>query len=161
MGLGMNLESRKADPLDVLRAVNDIDSALFGLSIDIFKVRLLIMADLSYELTSLGFDADHANICFDFRQVENLVFSASKANLGPAYLEDGDLALMDLFSFDSIEIKKAGETGITDRLNVYGERREVHEVRISFRLGGIIQFEFADLEYTTFDPLDLDKRCSR
>jgi hypothetical protein len=38
--MSMSLELRNANALKLLNSINNIDSALFGLSIDLFKIRL-------------------------------------------------------------------------------------------------------------------------
>lgn len=138
----MNMEACNARPLEVLDSINYIDSALFGLGIDIFKIRLLIAAVLSSGLRKFGFEDDHAYLCFDFRLPESLNLNIKKGVFCPPYLEDGELAACNLldFDFERIETKKVGSTGQTERINEYGERHDIHEMRMTFSGGGMLQF---------------------
>ena len=152
------MEIHQANPLDILRSISYIDSALFGISIDIFKVRLLITVCQSENLKELGFADDHGYLCADFRQIRNLDFTISKSTFAPPFLEDGDLAATDLvdFNFDSIEIKKVGATGETDRLGEYREMRDIHEVRLT-SVEATLQFQFVAVTLSIFEPLDFHK----
>jgi hypothetical protein len=155
----MDFEPGNAKPLDVLSSINYSDSALFGLSIDIFKVRLLITAIQSSQLERFGFEEDHAYLCCDFRKIENLKLDIRKPVFAPPYLEDGDLAAVDLadFDFECVDLRKVGATGLTDRYGGHGEMRDIHEIRLTFIGGGALQFQFASLEISVFDPIDFDR----
>jgi hypothetical protein len=157
----MSIELRNANALEVLNSINYIDSTLFGFSIDIFKIRLFISAQESSRLIEFGFDEGYAHLCLEFRLVENLKIDINKSVFTPPYLEDGDLAAAHLldFDFELLDLKKVGSTGQTDRMGEYGEMRDIHEVRFTFRHAAM-QFQFIDLEISTFEPLDLDKRYS-
>lgn len=155
----MSIELRNANPFELLNSINYIDSALFGLSIDLFKIRLFCTFRQSLGLLKLGFEEGGADLCLEFRIIENLKVDMNKSVFGPPYLEDGDLAAGDLFDFDfeTLDLKKVGSSGHTDRLGEYTELRDIHEVRFTFR-NATLQFQFGNLEISTFDPLDLDKR---
>ncbi|HEX8514281.1 MAG TPA: hypothetical protein VF688_14380 [Allosphingosinicella sp.] len=155
----MSIELRNANPFELLDSINYIDSALFGLSIDLFKIRLFCTFRQSLGLLKLGFEEGGADLCLEFRLIENLKLNMNKSVFGPPYLEDGDLAAGDLFDFDFevLNLKKVGSTGLTDRLGEYTELRDIHEVHFSFR-NASMQFQFVTLEISTFDPLDLDSR---
>lgn len=155
----MNIKLHEGDPIEVLSSINYIDSALFGLSIDLFKIRLFIDAQESSRLMSYGFDEGYAHLCFEFRLIENLKVDLNRSLFAPPYLEDGDLSAADLFDFDFeiLDIKKVGKTGRANRYDEYSEFRDIYEVRFTFR-NGLLQFQFVNLEVFTFDPLDLDKK---
>lgn len=149
------MELHQAPPLDVLRSINYIDSALFGVHLDIFKVRLLISVRQSDALKHLGFADGGGNLCADFRQIRNLDFRICKSTFPPPFLEDGELAATDIldFNFDSIEIEKVGSTGETDRLGEYREMRDIHEVRFT-SIEATLLFQFVTVTLSIFDPLD-------
>jgi hypothetical protein len=157
----MGIELRHANPLEVLDSINYIDSALFGFSIDIFKIRLFLTVRQSSELMKFGFEQDYAYLCFEFRVIRNLRVNMDKAMFAPPYLDDGDLSAVDLFDFDFeiLDIKKAGQTGHTDRLGEYKELHDIYEIKLTFR-DAMLQFQFVNLEIREFDPLDLDKTNS-
>ena len=152
------MELHQAPPLDVLRSINYIDSALFGIHIDIFKVRLLISVCQSEALEDLGFEDGNGDLCADFHQIRNLDFRISKSTFCPPFLEDGELAATDIldFNFDSIEIRKVGSTGQTDRLGEYGEMRDIHVVRFT-SVQAALQFQFVAVTLSVFEPLDFHK----
>lgn len=154
----MSIELRNADSLELLKSLNYIDSALFGLSIDIFKIRLFVTAQQSAGLLKLGFEDGYADLCLEFRIVRNLTINLNKAVFAPPYLDDGDLSAVNLLKFDfaRLELNKIGLTGDTARSGQY-ESRDIHEISFVFTTG-TLQFQFADLEISIFDPLDLDKR---
>lgn len=155
----MSNELRNADPIKLLRSINYIDSALFGLSIDLFKIRLFCTFRQSLGLLQLGFEEGGADVCLEFRLVENLKLEINKSVFAPPYLDDGDLSAANLLDFDfgPLDLKKVGSTGRTARPGEYGERRDIHEVRFTFRYA-MLQFQFIELEISTFEPLDLDSR---
>lgn len=155
----MSIELRNADPLELLKSLNYIDSALFGLSIDIFKIRLFVTAQQSMGLLKLGFEDGYADLCLEFRIIRNLSLNMNKGVYAPPYLDDGDLSAVNLLDFDleRIELKKVGSTGDTERSGQYSELRDIHEVHFAFT-SGTLQFQFVNLEISTFEPLDLDKR---
>lgn len=155
----MSLELRDTNALELLDSINYIDSALFGLSIDIFKIRLFCTFRDSLGLLNLGFENGGAHLCLEFRLIENLKIDMSKSIFAPPYLEDGDLAAADLFDFDfgTLDLKKVGSTGLTNRLGEYTKPRDIHEVRFTFR-NATVQFQFISLEISTFEPLELDNR---
>lgn len=152
---GSSEETERA--LRVLQAINFLDSELFGFSVDIFKVRILISAGLS-EIGEFGYDPTFESLCFDFRRVEDLRIDYRKGWIAPPYLEDGELAAIDLdnFQFQSIELKKSGTTCDTERQNVSGPFRDRYDVAFAFR-GGVIAFKFADLRVSTFGAEALDE----
>lgn len=153
------MELHQAPPLDVLRSINYIDSALFGVHIDIFKVRLLISVRQSEAMKRLGFEDGNGNLCADFRQMRNLDFRVRKSTFCPPFLEDGELAATDIldFNFDSIAIKKVGSTGETDRLGEYLEMRDIHEIRFT-SVEAKLQFQFVTVTLSIFEPLDFHKK---
>lgn len=155
----MSIELRNADPLKLLGSINYIDSALFGLSIDIFKIRLFVTAQQSAGLSRLGFEDGYADLCLEFRIIRNLMININKTAFAPPYLDDGDLSAVNLLKFDfaRLELKKVGSTGDSDRSGQYNRSRDVHEVSLAFT-NGTLKFQFADLQISTFDPLDLDNR---
>lgn len=157
----MSNELRNANPLELLKSINYIDSALFGLSIDIFKIRLFVTAQQSSGILNLGFEEGYADLCLEFRIIRNLTINMNKAVFAPPYLDDGDLSAVNLldFDFERLELKKVGSTGDTDQSGQYNELRDIHELRLTFR-NATMQFQFVDLEISTFEPLDLDKRYS-
>jgi hypothetical protein len=152
----MSIELRNANPLELLNSINYIDSALFGLSIDIFKIRLFMTAQQSAGLLKLGFEDGYADLCLEFRIIRNLTINLNKGMFAPPYLDDGDLSAVNLlhFDFSRLELKKIGYTGDTNRSGEY-KRRDLHEIRFVFTTG-TLQFQFADLEISTFEPSDLD-----
>jgi hypothetical protein len=152
---------READPVELLRSINYVDSALFGISIDIFKLRLFVTAQQSLGLARLGFDEGAAFLCMEFRSISNLKMDIDKSVFGPPYLDDGNLSALDLlnFDFDDLDLRKVGATGLTDRSGEYREMRDVYEVRFTFR-NAALRFRFADLEITTFEPETLDIKHS-
>ena len=141
-----------------LRSINAIDSALFGFCIDIFKVRIFISAGLSSGLESLGFDGNHEDLCFDFRQVSELNVDFGTGELGPPYLEDGSLAAMDLADLvgEAIPLSEEGATRRTNRINRYREMRTVYQVVFPTRRGEI-RFKFVDADVNKFAPDELDE----
>lgn len=146
-----------ASAVRILKSINFIDSDLFGLTVDLFKVRLLINTEVSPEIKSSGFDPGFDLLGFDFRLVENLKFSFHMAYLGPAYLEDGDLSAGGIaaFNFEPLDMRRAGSTCRTDRINVYRDMVDVYEVDMLLNYGSI-KFQFADLSVATYKPEDLD-----
>src|SRR5687767_8154177 len=106
----MSIELCNANPLEVLDSINYIDSALFGLSIDLFKIRLFVSARESSKLIKFGFNEGYADLCLEFRIVENLKLDINKSVFTPPYLEDGDLSAADLldFDFELLDLKKVG-----------------------------------------------------
>ena len=155
----MSIELHNANSLEVLDSINYIDSALFGLSIDLFKIRLFINARESSRLIQFGFNEGYAHLCLEFRLIKNLKIDMNKSVFTPPYLEDGELAAAHLFDFDfeMLDLKKVGFTGETDRINEYKELRAMHEIRMTFR-NASLQFQFVTLEISTFEPVDLDSR---
>lgn len=147
-----------ATAIKILRGINFIDSELFGLTVDLFKVRLLVNTEVSPAIKALGLDPGYDLVGFDFRLVENLKFDFHMAYLGPAYLEDGDLSAGGIaaFSFDPLDIRKAGSTCRTDRMNVYRDMVEVYEVDMLLNYGSI-SFRFSDLSVATYPPEDFDR----
>jgi hypothetical protein len=79
----MDIKLQNASALELLRSINYIDSALFGLSIDIFKLRLFLSARQSSGLAKLGFEEGGADLCLEFRIVENLEVHLSKSTYAP------------------------------------------------------------------------------
>ncbi len=69
--------------VNIIRSINYIDSSLFGLGIDIFKVRIMVSATLSSELKSFGFNERFEGICCDFSQIRNLELEIKKSTFGP------------------------------------------------------------------------------
>lgn len=155
----MSTELRNANPFELLVSINYIDSALFGLSIDIFKIRLFVTAQQSAGLLKLGFEDGYADLCIEFRLIRNLTVNMDKPIFAPPYLDDGDLSAVNLFNFDfeRLDLRKVGSTGDTDRSGQYNELRDIHEVRFTSR-NLTLQFQFVDLEISTFEPSDLDGR---
>lgn len=151
------LDHQTQRAIRALRSINAIDSALFGFCIDIFKVRIFISAGLSPGLESLGFNGDHDDLRFDFRQVSELNVDFKRGQLGPPYLEDGSLAVVDLADLDSeaIPLSEAGATGQTNRLNHYREMRSIYQVAFSTHHGEI-RFKFVDADLHRFVPSELD-----
>lgn len=151
------MEYKTSRAIRALRSINAIDSALFGFCIDIFKVRIFISTGLSSGLDGLGFNGDHDELCFDFRQVSELNIDFAKGELGPPYLEDGSLAAIDLADLKGGEIplSEAGSTSRTNKLNHYGEMRSIYEVTFHTRLGEI-GFKFADAHVSRFAAHELD-----
>jgi len=142
--------------VNIIRSINYLDSSLFGLGIDIFKVRIMVSSTLSSELIRFGFDERFENICCDFSQIRNLELEIKKSVFGPPYLEDGQLAAIDLadFNFKTPKIRKTGSTSTTDRLDCYGTNRDIYEIQFTFDYG-MIRFEFVELEISVFDPENL------
>lgn len=155
----MNIALSTADSLKLLNSINYVDSSLFGLSVDPFKIRLFCTFRQSVGLLELGFEEGGAHLCLEFRLTENLKIDLNKSNFTPPYLEDGDLAAVDLLDFDStgLDLKKIGFASHTDRLGGYQERREHYEVRFTF-VNATLQFLFVDLEISVFEPSDLDNK---
>ena len=147
-----------AEAIRILKSINFIDSDLFGLTVDLFKVRLLINTEVSPEIKRSGFDPGFDLVGFDFRLVENIKFDFHMAYLGPAYLEDGELSAGGIasFSFEPLDLRKVGSTCRTDRINVYRDMVDVYEVDMLLNYGSI-KFRFSDLSVATYVPEDLDR----
>lgn len=152
---GSSEETERA--LRVIQAINFLDSDLFGFSVDIFKVRILISAGLS-AIEEFGYDPTFESLCFDFRRVEDLKIDYRKGWIAPPYLEDGELGAIDLdhFQFESIEVRKSGKTIDSQRQNVSGPSRDRYDIAFACR-GGAIAFKFADLRVSAFDAEALDR----
>lgn len=155
----MSIELRNADSLEVLHSINYIDSALFGLSIDLFKIRLFVSARESSRLVKFGFDDGYADLCLEFRIVKDLELNMNKSIFTPPYVEDGDLSAADLldFDFEILDLKKVGSTGQTDRMGEFRELRDLQQIKFTFG-NAMLQFQFVELEISTFEPLSLDIR---
>ena len=155
----MNIQPSSAKPIDVLKAINFVDSALFGIEIDIFKIRLLVSVCESPDLMEFGFSDPFGDFCLDFRRIGLLELNIRKGEFGPPYLEDGDLSAICLadFNYEPVQIEKNGATGMTDRYGEYREARDRYEVRFTLT-GGSLKFWFVDLDVSLFDPLDFDRK---
>jgi hypothetical protein len=118
-----------------------------------------VTAQQSTGLLKLGFEDGYADLCLEFRIIRNLMINMNKGVFAPPYLDDGDLSAVNLLDFDfhHLDLKKVGSTGDTDRSGQYNELRDIHEVRFTFR-NAELQFQFVELEISTFEPLDLDSR---
>lgn len=145
-----------AEAIRILKSINFIDSELFGLTVDKFKVRLLVRTEVAPEIKSCGFDPGFDLVGFDFRLVENIKFSFHMANLGPAYLEDGELAAGGIaaFRFEPLDLRRAGSTCRTDRINHYRDTVDIYEIDLLLNYG-FIKFQFSDLSIATYVPEDL------
>ncbi len=152
---GSSAETERA--LRVLQVINFLESDLFGFSVDIFKVRILISAGSS-AIGEFGYDPTFESLCFDFGRVEDLKIDYRKGWIAPPYLEDGELAAIDLdhFQCESIEVKKSGKTIDSERQNVSGPSRDRYDIAFACR-GGMIAFRFADLRVSTFEAEALDE----
>ena len=148
-----------AESIRLFKSINFEDSELFGLSIDIFKVTLLIWVIQTGGLQEFGFDQDGIygdHLAFEFTRIQSLNLKICKGEFGPPYLEDGDLSAITLGqSFRKFEIREAGASGSTDRYDVYREPVAIHEVTLDFA-GGSINFGFCDLKVRKFIPENLD-----
>lgn len=142
-----------AESVEILKSINYVDSALFGLHIDIFKVRLLVNCFWSPGLARLGL-SQNADLYFDFRHVHSFLFSVHKGVLGPPYLDDGDLSAITLADFDigELDVRHVG------KFTPCGEDMQVdeYEVFFPFRRNGSLKFRFGDLRVGTFDPEKVD-----
>lgn len=147
-----------AESIEILKAVNFIDSGLFGLSVDIFKVRLLICCRWSPGLARLGF-SQNADLCFEFRLADSFLFSVHKGLFGPPYLEDGDLSAINLADFDigELDLRHVGRT-IPPSYDEKAEWVDQYEVHFPFLSNGSLQFRFSTLSVDTFDPESVDNR---
>jgi hypothetical protein len=153
--------SDTTEAIRILRSVNFIDSGLFGLTVDVFKLRLLLSTHPTPQMERFGYNPAIHVLGFDFRSVENLKFDFHLAGLGPAYLEDGDLAAIDIaqFRFEPLELRKAGATHQTDKLGVLRDRGDMVDVyEVSMPLNyGLIEFQFSNLRVATHIAQDLDR----
>lgn len=143
----------------LLESINYVDSALFGLSVDIFKVSLFISVIQTAGLREFGFDQNGLygdDLVFEFRRIQHLKLQISKGEFGPPYLEDGELSAIDLGpSFRTFGIRKVGTTHVTDRYSVYRDMVDIHEVTLDFGTG-TVDFAFCDLRVKQFSPEELD-----
>lgn len=141
----------------LLESINFIDSSLFGFSVDIFKIQLLIDAELSSSLKDIGLNENFEELQFDFRLIRNLQLKLDKPIFGPPYDADGELMTLSLgnFTFESLNIIKEGITGTTQRDGVYSDGKPIYAVDIEFYYGRI-KFQFSELEISLFDPRPLD-----
>ncbi len=95
----------------------------------------------------------------EFRFVKRLNIRLNLPGLGPAYLQDGDLAAIDIayFRFENFDLRKVGATHQTDRLGVLldkGDMVDVYEVGMPLNYGEI-SFQFSDLRIATHIAQDL------
>ena len=143
--------------IELLESINYEDSSLLGLNVDIFKVSLLISAELSPNVSRFGF-GPYADLRFDFRHINAFLFSIHKGVFGPPWLEDGDLSAISFanFNFGLLDLRKVGWTRPLSDMLGEGELIDEYEVSIPFRMNGSVQFRFADLKVETFVPEDLD-----
>ena len=149
-----------SNEINILNTVNYMDSALFGFSIDIFKIQLLISLPESPELEEFGISKD-SDLCCEFLLVEDVEINFFENRLGPPYIENGELSAMNIadFFFEELDIKKAGVTTDTDIGDEIGEIRDRYEVQFTLSNKGKIAFKFADIKISIFDdPLKLDPR---
>lgn len=146
-----------AESIEILRSVNFEDSSLFGLHIDIFKVRLLIYC-ISSPLEDYGFETC-CNLSFDFRHVSSFIFSMHKGIFGPPYLEDGDLSAIDIATFDirGLDLRKVGRATPPSYRMDRAEPVDEYEVSFPFHINGSLRFRFFGLSVDTFDPESLDR----
>ena len=145
------------ESIELLESINYEDSSLLGLSVDIFKVRLLINAELSPNVERFGF-GPYADLCFDFRHINSLLFSIHKGVFGPPYLDDGDLSAISFanFGFGLLDLRKVGKTHPLAYMLEDRELIDEYEVNIPFRMNGSVSFRFAELKVGTFVPESLD-----
>lgn len=147
-----------AESIKLLEAINYLDSGLFGLCIDIFKIRLLVSVVQTGGLEDFGFDPEGFLgdwLCFDFSGIKSLNLDLKRGEFGPPYLEDGQLAALDLSDFGSFAMKKIGKSGSTSKLGCYRELVDIYEVDLVLHYGSI-KFSFCDLTVSKFIPENLD-----
>lgn len=146
-----------AEGIEILKSINFEDSSLFGVSVDIFKVRILITC-VESPLECFGYGT-HTDLCFDFRHINQLVFSLHKGLFGPPYLADGDLSAISMADFDirELELRKVGRGMPLSYSPEEQERVDEYHVNFPFRSNGAIAFRFSDLRVDTFDPESLDR----
>jgi hypothetical protein len=146
-----------AENIEILKSINFEDSNLFGLAIDIFKVRLLITC-VESQLEPFGFGAN-CDLCFDFRHINSLILSIHKGLLGPPYLEDGELSAISFADFEisTLDLRWVGR-GVPPSYNPK-ERTPLdeYEINLPFASNGSITFRFSDLRVDTFDAESLDR----
>lgn len=147
-----------SNEINILNTVNYMDSALFGFTIDIFKIQLFISLPESPELEEFGISKD-SDLCYEFLLVEDVEINFVGNRLGPPYLDNGELSAINIadFFFEELDIKKAGVTTYTDVIDKVGEIRDRYEVQFTLSGKGKIAFKFADIKISAFDdPLKLD-----
>ena len=147
-----------AESVKLLESINYADSGLFGLSIDVFKIRLLISVVQTGGLQEFGFDPEGVFgdwLCFEFSGIKSLNLDLKRGEFGPPYLEDGQLSASDLSDFRSFTMKRIGKSGDTSKLGTYRELVDIHEVDIVLNYGSI-KFSFCDLTVSDFTPENFD-----
>lgn len=145
------------DCIEILKSINFEDSTLFGFSIDIFKIRMLISWIDPGVLEEFGF-RQCSDLCFDFRHVDSLILSIHKGIFGPPYLEDGELSAIDLaaFGFAELDLQIVGRGPPLSYSADGGQPVNQYQVNFPFRSNGSIQFRFSELRVGTFIPESLD-----
>ena len=146
------------ESIRLLKSINFVDSALFGLSIDIFKITLLVTVIQTAGLQEFGFDDEGAcadDLAFDFSRIGFLNLNVRKGEFGPPYLATGELAALDFASFRSFDIRRAGLSGRTDRDGEYRDSVPIHELVVETGYGSI-EFSFCDVRVRRFKPEQLD-----
>jgi len=146
-----------AENIEILKSINFEDSNLFGFAIDIFKVRLLITC-IESPLERFGFSTN-CDLCFDFRHINSLILSIHKGELGPPYLEDGELSAISFADFDirELDLRLVGRGAPPSYSLEEREPLDEYEVHFPFRSNGSITFRFSDLRVDLFDSESLDR----